>query len=910
MLGLVAMSMPATALATDGNHHTDHKVKICHNPDSNNPQILSVDLSALPAHLGHGDSLNTLHCGTPYTHNFTVHVKKIVDGGDAAPQDFSVSIHDENILGPDSDETQSFDENGDIEITGGLFHVYTVTETDPGDNYTPSYQNCTLSFLDVLFGHPTCTITNTYTGPTEPQTCNFVSDSQTKVGEADAVPSFVHINWTHGLDSTGAQWIWNAFHATPSDIDDEVVTFTRQFNVVGTPTSVMLNLAADNYYTVSVNGNPVAGCADTSNLDNFTNVEPSCDITSYVTANSVNTLTFTVTNKSGFGTDPEQNPGGLIYSVDITGASCAAVPPPAPQPAHLTVIKNVVGAPEGVDASDFTIQVEQVGGDDPTQSHAGAEAPGYTYTVDAGTYNVVEVAAENYDVTYGDNCKNVALSDNGQATCTVTNTYVPPAPVCDSNVELLTNGGFESPDVATGGWDLFGTGVTGWAVNWLNNALEVPAKMEIQDRLSGWTAIGAGSTQWAELDSDWATNNTGHDAATIIYQDITTVPGQTYTFSFDSSPRPETASGENAVDALAGGVLVGSVGASSATGNTSWTSHAYSFTATTTTTRIALKDAGTPSDSFGALVDNASLRCTAPENTATIHAKKVVCDSEAYLPNMSGSESNITSTTAQDWVDQSNGKCHLADWDFQWAPNGTGNPGDNTTGTPAGWTNFSGGLVNVPAGALVWLREKINADYIPFTGAEGGNVSAEMYCSADVLNYDNYDFIDPVVAGAHYYCVAFNAPVAQPVVPHDSHGPVQTESGSNNGDVGGGGSVAGESTASPEVLGESCGLYMDKYLRFGHNDNDPEQTKKLQTFLNKWMSSNLPITGFFGKLTEQQVKAFQSKYGDDILKPWGLTSPTGLVYLSTLLKINKLECPELTLELPPLVPWSQNPEAH
>jgi hypothetical protein len=593
MLALLAMSAPQAALAHENeneNHgHTEHKVSICHKDDGSE-HVISVDFSALPAHLGHGDSLDTKHCGDEDGFK-GIFVKKIIDGGSADVTDFSVDIKDHNILlNTDTHTTQAFDEDGEINIAPAFFHTYTITEPNPGESYTPTYSNCSnLSFLSEIFHKDTCTITNTYTGPTEPQSCNFVSDEVTMVGELPAVVTAPTVSisgpWTQALNATGAKWIWNAALATPSDVTDEVVTFTRKFNVVGTPTSVLLNLAADNYYTVSVNGNPVAGCADTSNLDNFSNVEPTCDITSVVTPNAVNTLTFTVTNKSGFGTDPQQNPGGLIYSVDITGASCAAVPPPAPQPAHLTVIKNVVGG--GASPSDFTIQVQQVGGENPvTLSHAGAASPGYTYEITPNTtYNVVEVEADNYEVTYGENCKNVSLGNNGQTSCTVTNTYVPPAPVCDSNVELLTNGGFESPDVATGGWDLFGTGVTGWAVNWLNNALEVPAKMEIQDRLSGWTAIGAGSTQWAELDSDWATNNTGHDAATIIYQDITTVPGQTYTFSFDSSPRPETASGENAVDALAGGVLVGSVGASSATGNTSWTSHAYSFTATTRSSR-------------------------------------------------------------------------------------------------------------------------------------------------------------------------------------------------------------------------------------------------------------------------------------------------------------------------------------
>ena len=128
--------------------------------------------------------------------------------------------------------------------------------------------------------------------------------------------------------------------------------------------------------------------------------------------------------------------------------------------------------------------------------------------------------------------------------------------------------------------------------------------------------------------------------------------------------------------------------------------------------------------------------------------------------------------------------------------------------------------------------------------------------------------------------------------------------------MGGDGSVP-EPSISPvgEVLGVSCGLYMDKHIRLGSSKNDSEQVKKLQGFLNKWLGSNIPITGFYGPLTFAKVKEFQAKYGDDVLKPWNLNSPTGIVYLSTLRKINNLECPDIMPNLPALVNWSSNPNA-
>jgi len=111
-----------------------------------------------------------------------------------------------------------------------------------------------------------------------------------------------------------------------------------------------------------------------------------------------------------------------------------------------------------------------------------------------------------------------------------------------------------------------------------------------------------------------------------------------------------------------------------------------------------------------------------------------------------------------------------------------------------------------------------------------------------------------------------------------------------------------------EVLGVSCGLYMDKFIRQGVN-NDSEQVKKLQEFLNGEMHTGLPLTGFYGPLTYNALSAFQEKYPSEILAPWGLNTSTGIAYQTTLRWINMLECPALALQIPPLVAWSDNPNA-
>ena len=139
-------------------------------------------------------------------------------------------------------------------------------------------------------------------------------------------------------------------------------------------------------------------------------------------------------------------------------------------------------------------------------------------------------------------------------------------------------------------------------------------------------------------------------------------------------------------------------------------------------------------------------------------------------------------------------------------------------------------------------------------------------------------------------------------------GPISPNGGGGNGPIStlGGGLVLGASSLGGQVLGESCGLYLDQHLRQGSPFNSPDQVTKLQEFLNKHGFGSFVPTGFFGPLTFNAVKAFQAEYAEQILFPWNITEPTGLVYLTTIRQINLLECPDLTLGVPELVPWSSN----
>lgn len=99
------------------------------------------------------------------------------------------------------------------------------------------------------------------------------------------------------------------------------------------------------------------------------------------------------------------------------------------------------------------------------------------------------------------------------------------------------------------------------------------------------------------------------------------------------------------------------------------------------------------------------------------------------------------------------------------------------------------------------------------------------------------------------------------------------------------------SNGNGNVLGAttSCAPYLAGYLHKDWNNNQDE-VKKLQTFLNKEMGLALVVSGLFDSATFDAVVKFQEKYSDEILKPWGITTGTGFVYIRTVQKINSLQC--------------------
>jgi len=191
--------------------------------------------------------------------------------------------------------------------------------------------------------------------------------------------------------------------------------------------------------------------------------------------------------------------------------------------------------------------------------------------------------------------------------------------LCNSNEELVLNGGFESPIVtAPQKWDIYDSGTSsfGWMVEWYDGATSYngqtrpePAHLELHRGVMGWLSHGT-SSQHAELDTDWdgpSGSLSGEPASVRIYQDIPTLPGQTYNIKFYFSPRPATDATNNILEFSWGGEVKATTTAAGGS-NTIWTEHSYNFSAIATTTRLQFTDLGTP-DSLGPFLDDVSVRC-------------------------------------------------------------------------------------------------------------------------------------------------------------------------------------------------------------------------------------------------------------------------------------------------------------
>lgn len=148
-----------------------------------------------------------------------------------------------------------------------------------------------------------------------------------------------------------------------------------------------------------------------------------------------------------------------------------------------------------------------------------------------------------------------------------------------SPVNLVANGGFDTPAVAPGTWTIVNS-FAGWTVG--------PNGLELRNNVAGSAFAGTG---FAELDTT---------ANSWISQALNTVAGQSYSLSFAYANRPDQRGAASNGLAWSIGSLTGTVGNNT---DTSWATFTTTFVGTGSPMTLRFAATGT-SDGYGTSLDN------------------------------------------------------------------------------------------------------------------------------------------------------------------------------------------------------------------------------------------------------------------------------------------------------------------
>jgi hypothetical protein len=643
----------------------------------------------------------------------------------------------------------------------------------------------------------------------------FVSDASTEVGGHGAI--VLDANMVNGgilppggvwADIPGASWIW----ASDGSADDTTAStsedFTRSFTIVGAPSAAAIDLAADNGFTLIVNGTTVDTKQDDP-ADEYSYASVAhYDLTPFVHAGA-NTLEVLVTNFGRAGTTFKNNPGGLIYALSYTDNECAGPPPPPPTATvHMCKLDT-----------------------------AGHPLAGWTLTL-------TPASSAAYAGTTGENgC--VEFDD-------------------------VPYGSYVAGEVAQDGWrNVSGLG-----------AVTVGEPSEEFDIVND---NGAGGGQGSDT---YATTTV--EAANLAADLADVIADPTTWFFYDDT--------NDALDDALGGFVTGPASAPLGAGSAEIT------LGTTTDPRVDLASyqfAGT------LLADITRLSYSAYSHAGVAgptESPYFVFDVDFATTTLTGYEGRLVYVPAANGgvpQNQWNAFDTLAGGSGMWtwshyANNGNAWP-DGDTSEYRTWADivsaFPGagilagtGLAGVRVGEPGPALYTGDIDDIVFGVTDGVNTVTKTFDFEPTAAHED--------AGPGGGGGGGGPPPAGPVTPLTPLAPLAPPQGE----------VLGASTSTPEA---ACGPLLTDFLRIG-KQNDAGQVEKLQQFLNDELGLSLPVTGFFGRLTEKAVEAFQLKYWEEVLAPWtpfGLASdhtPTGYVYKTTEFKINSLYCATLDAPAPAL----------
>ncbi len=199
-----------------------------------------------------------------------------------------------------------------------------------------------------------------------------------------------------------------------------------------------------------------------------------------------------------------------------------------------------------------------------------------------------------YTLTY-------TVTDLGGLSASTTRTVIVlPVAVCSANVNLISNGGFESPVVHNPAlWTSIPLGTPDFF--WTSLDTVVYPYIEVQAGYTEGTAVWTphSGIQYAEIDG-----GTNHDVSQVL----ATIPGNTYSLSYWMSPRPSLSSDTNRMNVFANGSLIDTV-IESGTTTTAWSQRTLTFVATSTQTRISFTQGQNVHTGEGVFIDDVSVVC-------------------------------------------------------------------------------------------------------------------------------------------------------------------------------------------------------------------------------------------------------------------------------------------------------------
>lgn len=673
------------------------------------------------------------------------------------------------------------------------------------------------------------------------------SGTDDQVDQHSAVATWTHNAWV--ATSSPAVWIWsdaNVLYPT----QDELKVFTKNFVLSGNPTGdALLSIASDNTYKVTINGNIIASTTNESNYSSFTNyVVPASAL-----VNGSNSIEIVVHNWALGGGTSETNPAGVIYALYTNSKQCPGDEPDDPGTSLVHVTKFLDGKQaDGESANDESFNIEVMGSwsgnfylnsNNSYESNIGqmGENEGYEFTNEDNHINLFEDTEESNVVPFGGQCSNGKFKVVGY-------TYG----------ETLTEA--------------------------LNSSATTTDKAELHD-IKNDTYI----VVWNETCPDLATVN-----ICKVDQNDNSLSGWTMMLKGelmqnDLSVPTNTSAGVNSVPLVLG----------------------ESYIAEATGTWLNQGGAN-PVDTEYSTTDTWATQMDGYTGYQTDILELQI--NSIFDPNSDWGAYNSAHRYAQSFVSAVNGPANFRIFDGTGTSQNEGWFGDNS-GTLnvdiyegyAGITGENGCVTftDVPFGQ--YSVDEVAQDGWTNVSGLGSVVVDEPNETFEVKNSDGT--VPPVQCTEGYVKVENECVLDEGGDDEDDGGedgptsetppPAFTPSGRRHDVSGlfGGGSVLGASTE--DLI---CEPYLNEYIRYGANNN-PEEVKKLQIFLNQFFELDNPVTGVYGPITFEMVKKFQAHQKDAILLPWTIfgmptEDPTGYVYKTTKRWINILKCPEMITTSP------------